>query len=117
ASLDSHAQRDRRNVRSAVNTLAHPAKLQRMQPGTRRDMLAQLHAFVSAADWQGALDTALRLRELPDSTAALARGLAPLLDDEALERLRRLETLSADERIQRYLSLWDRQGPRRGSVG
>src|SRR3546814_9619600 len=39
ASLQAHADQDRRKVRTVVNAIAHPAKQQRIPPGRPRESL------------------------------------------------------------------------------
>ncbi|ANN71786.1 3-deoxy-D-arabino-heptulosonate 7-phosphate synthase [Bordetella bronchialis] len=166
ASLSAHAEADRRQVRAAVNAIAHPARLQRLDPGPRREALAGLHAAAASASWTELDSAARRLHEIlararetpaedtrvpPGLAVSSAAGLADppahrsadpsthpsthpsaqrisgqgqtllmhslrrLRDDPALARLVRLESLSADTRVRRYRSLWDRNGPRSGT--
>lgn len=119
ASLSAAADQDRREIHAAVNAIAHPAKLQRMAPGQDRDALAPLQAAVSTASWTALREAARRLRAAPHKAVDLsvARTLARLLDDPALERLQRLDDLAPDAQVRQYQSLWDRHGPRSGSPG
>lgn len=117
ASLAAHAERDRRQIRSIVNALAHPAKAQRRAPGEAREALARLHAATVAGDWTLVVDVATRLVALPEVHAepALHRGIERLLDDEAFTRLRRIDALSTDPLVARYRALWDQRGPSAGT--
>jgi hypothetical protein len=119
ASLSAVADQDRRQIHAAANAIAHPAKLQRMAPGPDRDALAPLQAAVSTASWTALRDAARRLRAVPDKVVdpSVQRALARLLDDQALERLQRLDALAPDAQVRQYQSLWDRHGPRSGSPG
>jgi hypothetical protein len=117
ASLSAHADQDRRRVRSLVNAIAHPAKQQRVPPGLQRDALAELHEFASAESWPELAAIAQAALALPEiaNEALFKAGLAQLLDDPALNRLLRLQTLTSDKLVHHYQSLWSRQGPRPGS--
>lgn len=119
ASLAAGAEPDRRDVVAAVNAIAHPAKLQRMPPGPRRDALAALQAAASASAWAALSQAIERIDALPDaaSDSAMARSLARLHDGAALERLSRLDALACDPLVQRYQALWNRNGPRSGTPG
>lgn len=117
ASLSAHADQDRRRVRSVVNAIAHPAKQQRTVPGVPREVLAQLHGSASTESWptlSAIAQTALTLPEIANEPL-IHRALAQLLHDPALSRLLRLQALKSDVLVHRYLSLWNRQGPRPGS--
>lgn len=118
ASLSAHADQDRRQIQMDVDAIAHPGKLQRLVAGPQRDALAQLHAAASGPSWSALHDTARRLLGQPAfaNETALQRVLSRLLDHPALERLLRLEALTSDERVRRYVSLWERHGPRSGSA-
>ncbi|MGF6967118.1 hypothetical protein OKW43_004146 [Paraburkholderia sp. WC7.3g] len=117
ASLAAHASVDRRLIYAAVNAIAHPAKQQRRLPGPQRDALARLHALAFAEAWPELSEAVQACIDTPQIAhdAALQRGLAQLLESAALQRLRRLDGLTSDERVRHYQSLWDRQGPRPGS--
>lgn len=123
ASLSAHARQDERGIRGIVNAIAHPARLRPMPAGPRREALDRLHATAAAGSWSALSQAAERLRAAMDrdkaletaSTPALAASLARLLDSPALGRLRRLEALRADKLVQRYQTLWEKQGPRAGS--
>ncbi|APA85102.1 3-deoxy-D-arabino-heptulosonate 7-phosphate synthase [Paraburkholderia sprentiae WSM5005] len=117
ASLAAHASVDRRLIYAAVNAIAHPAKQQRLLPGLQRDALARLHALALAEAWPELGEAVQACIDTPQIAhdAALQRGLAQLIDSAALQRLRRLDALTSDERVCHYRSLWDRQGPRPGS--
>lgn len=118
ASLCAHADQDRREVRAAINAIAHPGKQQRMPPGPQSEALAQLHAAADAASWPALSENARRIATMPELPAEspLRHGLARLLDGPALTRLMRLHDLASDELVQQYQSLWDRQGPQSGSL-
>ncbi|MBP0620701.1 3-deoxy-D-arabino-heptulosonate 7-phosphate synthase [Cupriavidus consociatus] len=115
ASLSAGADQDRRQVRMAVNAIAHPGRQQRLVPGPQREALARLHASTSASSWSALHDTGRGLLGMPE-IANEAPGLARLLDSPALKRLQRLEALEADDLVRQYRTLWDRQGPRPGSA-
>jgi len=118
AALSEKAKRDSRSIHTAVNAIAHPARLQHTQPGGHGQALAQLHAAVSSGSWSALSDTARRLLLIPDiaKEPPLRRGLARILDSPALGRLKRRQELESDESVRRYQSLWDRYGPRSGSA-
>ncbi|WP_211949254.1 3-deoxy-D-arabino-heptulosonate 7-phosphate synthase [Cupriavidus yeoncheonensis] len=118
ASLSARAEGDRRVVLAAVNAVAHPNRQQRMAPGWQREALADLHASAASASWSALRGIAQRLVGSPDNEddAPVAPGLARLLDNPALQRLQRIEALGADQLVRRYVSLWDRVGPRPGSA-
>ncbi len=116
-SLSAHAKQDRRSIRASVNAIAHPGK-QRASSDAQREAFAKLHAHASSPCISGLADIAQRLLAIaeiadePQSRDALTR----LIENPSLLRLQRLETLLRDERVQAYLSLWDRHGPRSGSA-
>ena len=89
---------DQRQLRTAINTVAHPAKPPRLAPGAGRESLARLHAEVSSGSWQQAAQTAQALLNLPQvhTDADLASALRALLDAPALARLQRLDALASD---------------------
>lgn len=118
ASLAAHANQDRREVHAAVNTIAHPAKLQRMPSGALHAALTRFQAFAIAEDWNALSACAEQILPLAQAEAdsALARGTDRLFGSPALGRLQRLAVLVSDEQVQRYRSLWDQQGPRAGSA-
>lgn len=115
ASLSAQAERDRRDIRQAVNAIAHPAKQQRLAAGLR-EHLARWHALATAQAWP-ALALALQ-QPLPPGPldAASERGLARLRGTPALERLVRLAHLAEDTQVRQYRALWDRTGPQPGSA-
>jgi hypothetical protein len=117
ASLAAHAERDRRLIHATVNAIAHPAKQQRARSEPQRDALARLHACASSEAWSALDDAVRQFIDTPEiaDPLPLQRGLAQLLENPALQRLRRLDALACDERVRHYQSLWDRQGPRPGS--
>ncbi|MDX3895120.1 3-deoxy-D-arabino-heptulosonate 7-phosphate synthase [Pusillimonas sp.] len=118
ASLAAHADKDRRTVRSAVNAVAHPAKQGLASSRRQAEALAQLHELASSSSWKELAEKARHAVELTDiaDDPSLARGIARVRDEAALERLQRLKDLEPDELVQRYLSLRDRNGPRSGST-
>ncbi|HUH61275.1 MAG TPA: 3-deoxy-D-arabino-heptulosonate 7-phosphate synthase [Candidimonas sp.] len=117
ASLAAHVEQDRRLVQATVNAIAHPAKQARIQPGRQREALARLHAAAATASWSEVFEAMRCLLDMPEiaNESPVQRGLHRLLDNPALGRLRRLDTLASDELVRQYLSLWDRHGPRSGS--
>lgn len=118
ATLASHAEQDRRTLRSAVNTIAHPARLERCAQAWQRAPLARLHAAAAGASWDD-LDATLRhLLTQPETAAdtAFEQDIAKLKDSAALARLQRLDALLPDPDVQRYRTLWSRQGPLEGSA-
>ena len=108
---------DQRQLRTAINTVAHPAKPPRLAPGAGRESLARLHAEVSSGSWQQAAQTAQALLNLPQvhTDADLASALRALLDAPALARLQRLDALASDPRVRQYEAIREKQGPRSGS--
>ncbi|KVL28472.1 3-deoxy-D-arabino-heptulosonate 7-phosphate synthase [Burkholderia territorii] len=118
ASLAAHAEQDRRTLRSAVNTIAHPARLERHAQAWQREPLARLHAAAAGASWVD-LDAALRhLLAQPEmaTDTAFEQDIAKLKDSAALARLQRLDALSPDPDVRQYRALWSRQGPLEGSA-
>lgn len=115
ASLQARARRDRRAIRIAADAVAHPARLARMAHTPLRDALAALHA---APTWTQLADMARAVRAMPDSSMHphISQALGRLLDDPALARLCRMESLQAAPQVQRYRQLWDQNGPARGSA-
>ena len=117
ASLNAHAERDRRRIRSGLNALAHPEKLQRQPPGQIRDTLQRAQAASTAGDWSSVADALLDLMGLPgiQDDPVLFRSLERLVFDDAFTRLRRIDALFKLGEVERYRSLWARQGPAAGS--
>lgn len=118
ASLSAQAGQDRRQLQTAINAIAHPARRERMSPGALRNALARLHSAASAGSW-GELDSILRdLLAMPGigQDTPLAGSLARLRDGPALARLKRLEALSSHESVHRYQALREARGPRPGSA-
>ncbi|WP_250473939.1 3-deoxy-D-arabino-heptulosonate 7-phosphate synthase [Caballeronia sp. GAFFF1] len=116
-SLSAHAKQDRRSIRASVNAIAHPGK-QRASSDAQREALAQLHAYASSPYLSGLADIARRLLAIPEiaGESQSRDALTRLIENPSLLRLQRLETLLREERVQAYLSLWDRHGPRSGSA-
>ncbi len=119
ASLSAHAQADRRAVRTAVDAFAHPGKRRGMPAGPLMDALGALHAAAAAEDWAALTLGAQRLLTAPPSDAVADSAIAGprdrLLHDPPLARLRRMVALASDPLVQRYQTLWQRQGPRPGT--
>jgi hypothetical protein len=117
ASLSAHTAQDRRLIRAAVASIAHPGKQERTPPGPLRDALARLYAAESSSV-SALCDTVQNLLDVPEiaNEASLQHALTQLRDSAALERLRRLDALEPDEQVRRYRSLWERNGPRPGSA-
>ncbi|MGE8705753.1 MAG: 3-deoxy-D-arabino-heptulosonate 7-phosphate synthase [Achromobacter sp.] len=117
--LSAHAQADRRAVRTAVDAFAHPGKRRGMPAGPFVQALASLHAAAAAEDWDALTRGAQAFLAAPSSDTwadpAIAGPLNRLLHDPALARLRRLDALASDPLVQRYQTLWQRQGPRPGT--
>ena len=117
ASLNAHAERDRRQIRSGVNALAHPEKLRRQPPGQIRDALQRAQEASTAGDWSTVGDTILNLMGEPEvqDDPALFRSLERFVSDGALTRLHRIEALSKLAELERYRALWARQSPAAGT--
>lgn len=118
AALSMRADQDRRQVRAAVDAVAHPARLQRMPDGPARQALAQWRAAAARQSWCDVQVGLPRLLAMPEiaSGSPLQIGLARLLDNPALVRLQRLDALGSDDVVRRYQALRDRHGPRPGSA-
>ncbi|MCA8105439.1 3-deoxy-D-arabino-heptulosonate 7-phosphate synthase [Burkholderia semiarida] len=118
ASLSAHAEQDRRALHSAVNAIAHPAKLERSAQAWQRDGLARLHAAAAAASWAELHAALAHLLARPETATdtAFEQDIVRLKDSPALERMLRLDALAADEDVRRYRALWVRQGPLVGST-
>ena len=114
AALSAGAARDRRDLVAAANTLAHPAKLERMPAAPPRAALARLHAAAIAQSWAELARAADELLGLPGACdpAVLQR----LLAGPALRRLQRLDALASDAEVRRYRERWLSQGPTPGSA-
>lgn len=61
ASLSTHSEQDRRQLRTAVNAVAHPGRRQRTADDSLRTTLAQLHDAAAHGDWHAMEKTARRL--------------------------------------------------------
>ena len=120
ASLSAHAHSDRRAVRAAVDAFAHPGKRRVLPAGPLIQALEQLHAAASDNQWSALTRYAEHLIAATpaqgEAAPGLGSGLGKLLRDPALARLRRLEELALDPGVQRYQTLWERQGPRPGTT-
>jgi hypothetical protein len=110
--LAARAVADRRAVRTAVDAIAHPGKVQGLPDGAPRETLAQLHADAASGAW-------LQLAQaIPPLLPQLAQGqerLQALLDEGVLQRLQRGDALRPTDAVQRYLSLCAQHGPAAGS--
>jgi hypothetical protein len=117
ASLNAHAERDRRQIRSGVNALAHPEKLQRQPPGPIRDTLQRAQEASTAGDWSSVAEPILDLMGLPEvqDDPVLCRSLERVVFDDAFTRLRRIDALSKLAEVERYRALWARRGPAAGT--
>lgn len=113
--LSAHAVRDRRFIRTTIDAIAHPAKLQRSQPSPLREALTQLHASASSENWPELAGNAQRLLAEACALARAQRSLTSLLNSQELERLQRLDALNRDKLVQQYQSLRDKHGHRPGS--
>ncbi|MBN9477163.1 MAG: 3-deoxy-D-arabino-heptulosonate 7-phosphate synthase [Bordetella sp. SCN 67-23] len=118
ASLVARAGQDRRQVRTAVDAVAHPARLQRMPDGPVREALAQWRAAAFRESWRDVHMALPHLLAMPDIAGGtpFQTSLARLLDNPALARLQRLDALASDELVRHYQALWDGHGPRPGSA-
>lgn len=120
ASLNAHAGADRRAVRTLVDAFAHPGKRRAMPAGPLTETLETLHAAATDGQWSALIRHAEHLIAATSmegqAQAAIAAGLGKLLHDPALVRLQRLDELARDPGVQRYQSLWERQGPRPGTA-
>lgn len=119
ASLSARAERDRRDLRARIDTVAHPQKLARRPADALTPLLAALHDAAQCGDWPGVADAARRLqgtaaRPLQD-TAALAATVAGVLGSPALARLLRLQALGDDDAVRRWRALQAARGPAAGT--
>lgn len=108
---------DRRYLRSAVNAVAHPAKLRELPPTPLHDALAPLHGLLMADAWAALREQLQALREHPAAQAdpAIAGWLQSLLAHPALQRLEQGNALAQAEAVQHYLALCELRGPSAGS--
>lgn len=115
ASLCERAGQDRRAIHGAVHAIGHRARQQGMPPGLDLEPLQRL---LARASWSELHDTLQRLAAMPDIAGAspVCTDLARLVDSAALQRLRRMESLSSDPRVIAYLQLRERHGPQPGST-
>ncbi len=111
ARLAAQARQDARALRTAVNALAHPARLAQRPPGALRERLAQLHAHAVAHAWA-------ELRQAAEALAAerldeplLCDTLARLLARPALARMAQRAALQGDVDVRRYRALVAQRGP------
>ncbi|QTD94620.1 3-deoxy-D-arabino-heptulosonate 7-phosphate synthase [Burkholderia anthina] len=118
ASLAAHAEQDRRTLRSAVNTIAHPARLERHAQAWQRAPLARLHAAAANASWHDLDATLQQLLAQPEMATdrAFEQDIVKLKENPALGRLQRLDALLPDPDVRQYRTLWERQGPLEGSA-
>jgi len=117
ASLNAHAEADRRQIRSAANALAHPAKLKDQPAGEIRDGLQRMRQASAVGNWSDVDDAIMDLLGLPEvqDEPVLFRNLERIVSDDALRRLCRIEALGQQDEVQRYRALWARQGPAAGT--
>jgi hypothetical protein len=108
---------DRRYLRSAVNAVAHPAKLRELPPTPLREALAPLHALLMADAWAALREQLQALRAHPAAAgdAAIADWLHALLAHPALQRLEQGNALAQAEAVRHYLALCELRGPSAGS--
>lgn len=97
ARLAAQDKADRRAVRDAVQAIAHPARIQRMEDAASREAGTRLQAFLAGAQW------------------AALRQAAPSLPQQALARLERAAALEGLPGVRRFMALRERQGPQAGS--
>ncbi|WP_208648199.1 3-deoxy-D-arabino-heptulosonate 7-phosphate synthase [Cupriavidus plantarum] len=141
ASLSTHAEQDRRQLRGAVNAIAHPGRRARTADADQRAALERLHAAATEGDWHALESTARQLRALPGVAAdgdgggsapliaslidplidpliapLIAPGIDKLLAHPALARMQRLDALASHPRVAAYRALWSRHGPEAGTV-
>ena len=104
ASLSAHAEQDRRALHSAVNAIAHPAKLERSARPRQRDGRA---AVRPPPPRRGPTCTTRCCTCLPDmaTDAAFEQDIVKLKDSPALERMLRVAALASDEHVRRYRAL------------
>jgi hypothetical protein len=102
--LVATAHADRREVRSAVNAMAHPDRLRHQPAQSLQATLLRLHDAVQAGHWT-LLDQRLDDPALPPALRENARLR------EALARLARVELLVRHEDVQRLATLRARQTP------
>ena len=93
--LSAKLAADQRTVRSLVDAIAHPGKLERQPPGSERDALAALHEWAAAGAW----------KELGDA----------LPPNPALERLTRRSAMLELDAVRHYLALCEQHGPMAGT--
>ncbi|QEI06394.1 3-deoxy-D-arabino-heptulosonate 7-phosphate synthase [Pigmentiphaga aceris] len=116
ASLSAQNDQDRRAIYAIVNSVAHPAKLQRQPPSAQRNALTELHTALESTSWSTLASAAHQLIEdeaQPDTP--LVQSLTRLVASPELRRLERLAGLLNDPAVQRYQGLLDRHFPRSGS--
>ena len=89
ASLSAQARADRRRVLHLVNSVAHPAKLERSS-SAQIELPTQVHALATEEAWVALADT---LRSAQDG-GVLPEPLARVVESPALRRLLRLDALS-----------------------
>jgi hypothetical protein len=107
--LSGTARHDRRDVRAAIDALAHPGKLHSMPRGVVRDALSALHALASRSDWAAlprAIDELLQMKTSAPAHAALKA----LLGHQGLARLRRHAALARTDAVQQYQALCAQRG-------
>ena len=113
--LARQAPGDRRAVRSATDSFAHPGKLRAMAAGPLRDALARVHDAAAASEWAVLAGELRPLAAQPGASEQVLAASGALLADPALARLQRLDSLRQSEAVQRYLVLCGQRGPVAGS--
>jgi len=101
--LASTAHADRRQVRAAVDAIAHPGKLAALPPGAGRDALSHLHALAREGSWSALAEHAARA------------GIDSVAASDALARLARGEALGKRPAVMRFLALRSGAGPLAGT--
>lgn len=107
---------DRRAVRTATDTVAHPGKLRSHAPGAVREALSHLHQLAAAEAWsplRGAVDALLGQQQEVDPS--LRAGLMAIVASPALQRLERGAALRDLTGVQQYQALCGQRGPQAGS--
>ncbi|WP_227494475.1 hypothetical protein [Ramlibacter pallidus] len=121
ADVDEHVRlsaqhvADRRSVRTALDTVAHPGKLRLLPQGRLRDELAALHALAAGGGWTDLHARGAALLGQDDLSVPLRAVLDDLIGGAALRRLARAETLRTRAAVRQYQALCERRGPAAGS--
>lgn len=115
--LLAQAEQDKRTIRAAINSHAHPEKLLRSGTPRLAVVMADVHDIVASSSWDHlpkALERAMSSRDVRAAPEVL-KSLSGLPENPALQRLQRAQTLEADPRVQQWQRLRDQAGPRSGS--